>query len=279
MRSLATRSTGPGSSPVTRLVLAVALAYASLGVLGLFGSDRLIFLPPPAQYADRDGIIKLTTAAGRRISAVHLANPTAEFTLLYSHGNAEDLGLIAPVLRLLHGLGFAVLAYDYAGYGTSEGRPSERATYEDIDAAYAYLTRTLHVPAERIIAHGRSLGAAPSVDLAARVPLGGLVLESPFLTAYRVMTRVPLLPFDKFRNVSKIGHVRCPLLIMHGAADEVIPVYHGRKLFEAAPEPKRLVEIEGAGHNDFILVAGPRYGETLRSFAALVRQLQAAPRG
>ncbi|HXJ80170.1 MAG TPA: alpha/beta hydrolase [Candidatus Methylomirabilis sp.] len=238
-------------------------------------SDRLIFLPPPATYRDAAATVHLTTADGVRISAVHLVNPDAEFTILYSHGNAEDLGLIAPQLVRLRDWGFSILAYDYRGYGTSQGRPSEHGVYEDVDAAYAYLTSAQGVPADRIIAYGRSVGSGPAVDLAARRPLAGLVVESAFVTAFRVMTRVPLLPFDKFRNVDKIARVSCPVLVMHGVEDDIVPLAHGRRLFTAAREPKRFLWVDGVGHNDFTLLAADRQAQALRQFSALLHDIRA----
>src|SRR6267142_1181239 len=110
-----------------------------------------------------------------------------------------------------------------------------------------------------------------AVDLASRRPLAGLIVESGFVTAFRVMTRLPLLPFDKFRNIDKIGHVRCPVLVMHGEADEIVPLWHGQRLFQAAPPPKRLLAVAGAHHNDFMWVAGERYARALREFEALLR--------
>ena len=233
-------------------------------------SDRMIFLPPSATYRDGAGTLRLTTADGIGISAVHLVNPQAGFTILYSHGNAEDLGLVAPFLARLREWGFSVLAYDYRGYGTSDGVPSERGAYEDVEAAYAYLTRTAGVPPQRIIAYGRSVGSGPAVDLAVRHALAGLVVESGFVSAFRVVTRIPLLPFDKFRNLAKIARVRCPVLVMHGERDDVVPIAHGRQLYRAAPEPKRSLWVETAGHNDFSLVAGDRQAQALREFAALL---------
>lgn len=277
MRSRPLGTTAAGHS--ARTLLTLLAAYALLCLLVWLASDRLIFQPPPPPDPEHGGLLTLTTADGRRIAAVYLPNPGADFTILHSHGNAEDLAGVAPALRALRDLGFAVLAYDYGGYGRSEGKPSERATYADIDAAYEHLTRTLAVPARRIIAHGRSLGAGPTVDLAARRPLAGLVLESPFLTAFRVMTRVPLVPFDKFRNIDKIGRVDSPVLIMHGTADEVVPFAHGRRLFDAVPGPKQFLTVEGAGHNDFLQVAGARHGEALLAFGALIRRAQAAAGG
>lgn len=263
-----------GELSLARVVLSAAFVYAAVSLLAYLLADRMIFLPPPAQYRDGEGILKLTTADGERISALYLPNAEARYAILYSHGNAEDLGVMRPLLPALRDLGFAVLVYDYRGYGTSEGTPSERASYRDIDAAYEYLTRELGLPPRRIIVYGRSVGAGPAVDLAARRPVAGLVLESAFLTAFRVLTRIPLLPFDKFRNIDKITRVRCPVLVMHGLADDVVPPAHGRRLFEAAPEPKRSLWVERAGHNDFMWVASARYGETLREFAALVSRSQ-----
>lgn len=261
---------------LARLCLSAAFIYASVALLAWLFADRMIFLPPAPQYADADGILKLPTAAGERISALYLPNPGADYTILFSHGNAEDLGIVRPLLPALRDLGFAVLAYDYRGYGTSEGRPSERASYQDIDAAYEYLTRRLGLSPHRIILYGRSVGAGPAVDLAARQSVAGLVLESPFTTAFRVLTRVPLLPFDKFRNLAKIPRVGCPVLVMHGLADEVVPVAHGQRLFAAAREPKQALWVPGAGHNDFMWVAGPRWAQALRDFTLLIRQSQPA---
>jgi abhydrolase domain-containing protein 17 len=113
---------------------------------------------------------------------------------------------------------------------------------------------------------GFSVGGGPAVDLAAREPVGGLILIAPFVSAYRVMTTWSLLPGDKFTNLEKIGRVRCPVLIMHGTADEMIPLWHGQRLFEAAPEPKRHLWVEGAGHGDVWEVAGDRYWEAIESF-------------
>jgi fermentation-respiration switch protein FrsA (DUF1100 family) len=254
-----------------RVALSAALVYATVAACAWLISDRMIFLPPPPSYRDTPDILKVPTADGERIAAVYLPNPGATYTLLLSHGNAEDLGWVLPSLPPIPVLGFGLFAYDYRGYGLSEGRPSEQHVYADIDAAYDYLTRELRVPAARIILYGRSLGAGAAVDLAARQSVGGLILESPFLAAFRVLTRIPLFPFDKFRNVDKIGRVRCPVLVMHGEADEIVPLWHGQRLFERAPGPKMLVVIPGAHHNDFMQVAGARYTAALRDFETLLR--------
>lgn len=258
-----------------RMLLMVVALYLSLFLYAAFFSDKRIFQPQPSSYKDSNEILKLTTQSGKRISAVYLQNPGARFALLLSHGNAEDIGDDRFWLDDLHAAGFSVLAYDYEGYGTSEGKPSESAAYEDENAAYDYLTQTARIPGDKIIIYGRSLGSGPAVHLAARRPVAALILQSPFVSAFRVLTKVPLLPFDKFPNYKDIGRLHCPLLIIHGESDSVINPWHGRKLFELANEPKRYLSVPRADHNDLEMVAGKTYTEALRDFAAFVAQREA----
>ena len=255
------------------LYLVIALSLALI-LVAVFLSDRLIFLPHPSSYKESPEILKLTTRKGRKISAVYLSSREAKFTFLVSHGNAEDLGDDRFWLEELQRAGFNVLAYDYEGYGTSEGSPGEQAAYDDEDAAYDYLTAALRISPDRIIVYGRSVGSGPAVHLAARKPAAGLILQSPFVSAFRVLTRIPLLPFDKFPNYKEIGKVRCPLLIIHGDSDTVIAPWHGRKLYELANEPKKYVPIPGANHNDLEMVAGKSYVDALHQFVGLVSERQ-----
>jgi pimeloyl-ACP methyl ester carboxylesterase len=268
--------TGDGWAAITvrGVVLAMAGTYVALMILGAFFTDSIIFRPPLPGYRDDASVLKLTSADGARISAIYFPNDNARFTLLFSHGNAEDIGYDLPFLEAIRDAGFAVFAYDYQGYGTSEGKPSEGHLYEDSQAAYNYLINDLHVPPVRIIAWGRSLGAAAAVDLASRRPVAGLIMESAFTSAFRVLTRIPL-PFDKFSNLTKIRNVRCPVLVIHGKRDEIISFHHGQKLFAAANEPKMCFWVENAGHNDIVMVAGGRYFEELLRFAELVHHSKA----
>ncbi len=248
------------------VLLLLSALYIALLLLAVFFSDRMIFLPHPASYADTPEIAKIPTPSGKKISAVYLHNPAATFTLLVSHGNAEDLGDDRFWLENLRHAGFSVFAYDYQGYGTSEGTASEKAAYEDEAAAYEYLARDLKTPPHRIIIFGRSVGTGPATYIAARRPAAGLVLQSPFVSAFRVLTRVPLLPFDKFPNYKNIPHVHCPVLIMHSHGDTVIPGWHAQKLFELAREPRQIFWAQNAGHNDMDQVDG--YLEALQNFSA-----------
>ncbi|MCW3101126.1 MAG: alpha/beta hydrolase fold protein [Chthonomonadaceae bacterium] len=249
----------------------LAGVYLGLFCYAYFFTEKTIFQPPPSSYQDTDRrIFKLPSGDGAQISAVYLPNPKARYTLLYSHGNAEDIGQNLQMFTKLKEMGFAVLAYDYHGYGTSPGTPTEANAYQDEEAAYNYLIKDRGVPADHIIAIGHSLGSAMAIDLASRQSLGGLIVESAFLSADRIVTRIPLLPLDTFQNLTKISKVHCPVLVMHGRQDRVVPFWHGERLFASANEPKQALWIEGAGHNDLVEILGPRYGQALKSFAALV---------
>jgi fermentation-respiration switch protein FrsA (DUF1100 family) len=253
-------------SLLLRGVIFVLIAYLVLLLYAYFFSDSAIFPIPIPGYQDSNEIIKLRTADGSRISALYLQNPEAKFILLYSHGNAEDLGYLEPTLIEYYHHGYSVFAYDYHGYGTSEGKPSEGALYQDIDAAYQYLTKHLKISPSRIILFGRSLGSGPTIDLAARVSVGGIIIESGFVTAFRVVTRWPLLPYDKFRNIDKVKYIDAPVLVVHGTLDSVIHFWHGKKLFAAMNHPKEHVWVKGAGHNTPFWTVDSRYWEVLKKF-------------
>jgi abhydrolase domain-containing protein 17 len=253
---------------MTSLILIPVCVYLGLLIIAFFFADKLIFLPQPSFYKDDPDIIKLKVPTGESISAKYYRNPDAEYTILFSHGNAEDIGDIEPLIWYIRDSGFNVLTYDYRGYGISEGSPTEKNSYEDIDAAYRYLTEDLKVARGKIILHGRSLGGGPSVDLAARESVGGLILESTFTSAFRVVTRIKILPFDKFSNIDKIGGVKCPVLVIHGKNDQTIGFHHGETLFAAARSPKYSFWVDNAGHNDMFDKAGASYLTTIRDFSA-----------
>lgn len=255
------------------MLLFFAALYLGFLLFAVFLSDGMIFLPHPSSYRDSPEIIRIATANGNRISAVYLPNPSAKYTLLVSHGNAEDIGDDRPWLQELRRAGFSVFAYDYEGYGTSEGRPSERAAYQDEAAAYDYLAVNLGTPPDRIVIYGRSVGAGPATYIAARRPAAGLILQSPFVSAFRVLTRVPLLPFDKFPNARNIRHVHCPVLIMHSRSDSVIPFWHGRKIFELANQPKQSFWATQPDHNEMELAPG--YWEALQRYSSALVDRQA----
>jgi fermentation-respiration switch protein FrsA (DUF1100 family) len=192
---------------------------------------------------------------------------------LWMHGNAGNIGDRVQSLRALSDeLGVAVFLPSYRGYGRSGGTPSEQATYRDAEVALMVLSERYGVAADRVALFGQSLGSAVAVDLATRHRPAGLVLESGFTSiADMGRRRFPALPVrallqNRYDSVAKIGRVDAPVLIIHGDQDDIVPVEMATRLFEAASEPKRLLVMSGAGHNDVDLVGGSRYFAALRTF-------------
>jgi uncharacterized protein len=217
--------------------------------------DALIYMPwkgasPPPKGVEERAI---TTTDGVRLHAFYAPPPPDGPVLVWSHGNAGNITIRADVLEMLAGAGLGVLAYDYRGYGASEGRPNEQGLYLDAEAAYDSV-RAAGVPAERIVCFGESLGGGVTVELARRRPCAAVVLLSTFTSLNEVARHHygPLahVLMTRFPSLERIADVRVPLLAIHGDRDEVVPYELGERLFAAANEPKRFVRVPGATHND-----------------------------
>ncbi|KAK4284164.1 hypothetical protein QN277_001033 [Acacia crassicarpa] len=206
---------------------------------------------PEVPKKDNVDVLKLRTRRGSEIVAVYVKYRKPTGTMLYSHGNAADLGqmfeLFVELSRRLH---LNVMGYDYSGYGQSTGKPTEYNTYADIDAAYKCLKERYGVKDEQLILYGQSVGSGPTVDLASRTPgLRGVVLHSPILSGLRVLYPVKrTFWFDIYKNIDKIGMVNCPVLVIHGTTDEVVDCSHGKQLWELCKEKYEPLWISGGGH-------------------------------
>ncbi|NNC90246.1 MAG: alpha/beta fold hydrolase [Akkermansiaceae bacterium] len=250
-----------------RPVRSLAMVYLGVTAVVFLAGNQLIFQPPAAGYRpDSEPFVVLD---GDRKLACFFLPPAREDAplLLWSHGNAEDIGSLQPLLERLHARGFGILAYDYPGYGASEGSPAERACYEAIDRAWNFATVEKGLSPERILVLGQSVGSGPATWLAERRETGGLILLSPFLSAYRTLTRIPLFPGDKFPNAARIRSVDEPLLVAHGTRDGVVPFEQGRRIHDLHPGPKHFLAIEGAGHNDIWSRGWPELVEGLEAIA------------
>lgn len=197
-------------------------------------------------------------------------------TVLFSHGNAGNIAdRLDRVLRWRE-LGADFLLYDYRGYGRSTGSPDEEGTYRDGRAAYDYLVKSRHVDPARLVLMGESLGCAVSIQLAIERKAAGLVIEAPFASIAHMANAIyPFLPLGSFirtryENVRKIPQLKMPLFVVQGTRDEVIPVSQGKMVFDAAPEPKQYLAIEGAHHNDVYVVGGEGYRRKLAEFVVRV---------
>jgi fermentation-respiration switch protein FrsA (DUF1100 family) len=193
--------------------------------------------------------------------------------LLFLHGNAGNISHRGETVAIFHRLGLQVFIIDYRGFGRSGGSPSEEGLYRDARAAWRYLTEVRGLAPGDIVVFGRSLGGIVAAQLAAEMQPAGVILESSFSSAkdvaratFPLLSRLVLVRY-RFDGEDAARRLRCPVLVLHSPDDEVIPYALGRRLFEAAPNPKRFAELRG-GHNDAFLRSQPQYERVLADFIA-----------
>jgi uncharacterized protein len=200
--------------------------------------------------------------------------------VLVCNGNGGNRSLRAALADALSRMGLHVLLFDYRGYGGNPGDPSEEGLAADARAAQTYLAGRAEVDADRLVYFGESLGAAVALRLAVERPPAALVLRSPFASLAEIgRVHYPLVPVslllrDRYDSAALAGRLAAPLLVVAGGRDGIVPASHSRRLFAAAPQPKRLVVLEGVDHNDHELLAGPRLLAELRAFFAGVPGLR-----
>ncbi|XP_014025117.1 alpha/beta hydrolase domain-containing protein 17A isoform X2 [Salmo salar] len=217
---------------------------------------------------DATDVFLTRSSRGNRVGCMYIrCAPTARFTVLFSHGNAVDLGQMSSFyIGLGTRINCNIFSYDYSGYGVSTGKPSEKNLYADIDAAWQALRTRYGISPENIILYGQSIGTVPTVDLASRYECAAVVLHSPLTSGMRVAfpDTKKTYCFDAFPNIEKVSKITSPVLIIHGTEDEVIDFSHGLALFERCPKAVEPLWVEGAGHNDIELYS--QYLERLRRF-------------
>lgn len=233
---------------IARLVL---IPYLCVLLLLMQWEQRLVFLPisTPEDEWNPDYLnfedVTFTAEDGTRLHGWYLPHENPRAIVLFAHGNAGNLSHRADKLRRLHEIELAVFAFDYRGYGHSEGQPSEEGLYADARAARAWLAERENIAEDQIVLMGASMGGAVLIDLAAAEGARGLVLESTFDslvdTAAHHYPWIPVgwLMQNEFRSIDKIGNYHGPLLQYHGGQDGVVPFENGERLFAAANGPNK----------------------------------------
>jgi uncharacterized protein len=265
-------------------VVALAiLILVFLGLLWVFQRRLMYFpdgdVPPPAQVnLPAAEPVTFSTADGLTLhgwfvpSGQSPAPPAARPTILVFNGNAGNRAYRAPLAKALQALGFQVLLFDYRGYGENQGAPTEDGLMADARAARDYLRGRADVAAARVVYFGESLGTGVAVRLAAERAPAALILRSPFTSIAELgQFHYPMLPArllvrDRFASIDVIGRVSCPLLIIAGDRDSVVPAAQSRRLYEAAPGAKTMVMIPGADHNDEALLSGREMMQAIDRF-------------
>ncbi|TKY70063.1 Alpha/beta hydrolase domain-containing protein 17C [Spatholobus suberectus] len=238
------------------------------------GKLTVVSAAAPIPHADDSSldVLLVDTKHGNKIVAFYLRNPYARLTLLYSHGNAADLGQLYDLfVQLKVNLRVNLMGYDYSGYGASTGKPSESSTYADIEAIYECLETEYGVSQEDVILYGQSVGSGPTLHLAAKLPrLRGVVLHSGILSGLRVLCHVKFtFCFDIYKNINKIKKVKCPVLVIHGTEDDVVNWLHGNGLWKMARESYDPLWIKGGGHCNLEL-----YPDYIRHLCKFIQEME-----
>ena len=251
--------------------MVIVSAVVVLLLVLLWGFQRrLIYVPEAAAVAPASTVIpgardvELRTGDGLVLGAwlVPAEKPGRSTTVLVANGNAGDRSVRAPLARALAAEGLTVLLFDYRGYGGNPGSPAESGLALDVRAARQYLVDEADVPADRIIYYGESLGSAVVTELAAEHPPAGLVLRSPFVDLASVgHVHYPFLPVrtllkDRYLLTKHLADVIAPVTVVYGSADSIVPPDQSRAVADSAPRLSRLVEVDGADHNDLVLLDG-----------------------
>jgi fermentation-respiration switch protein FrsA (DUF1100 family) len=262
-------------------VLVAALVLAAVWA----GQRRLIYfpfrnVPPPADAGLRlVEEVSFPTEDGLTLHGwfVPPVSGSASITILVFNGNAGNRGMRGSLAQAFAARGIATFLFDYRGYGENRGTPSESGLVRDARAARAYLDGRPDVDPRRVVYFGESLGAAVAVHLAVEAAPAALVLRSPFTSLTDIgRHHYPFLPVrwllrDRYPSIELIPRVSAPVLVIAGDRDRVIPVEQSRALFAAAPQPRELVIIERANHNDEELFSGPRVVDAVVDFVSRVR--------
>jgi fermentation-respiration switch protein FrsA (DUF1100 family) len=265
------------------LLLTLGGGYLGFCLLLFLGQSHLLHLPnipsrelmaTPAAAGLSYETVGLVTADGFKLHGWFVPAQRSRGTLLFFHGNAGNISHRLESLVIFNHLHLNVLIFDYRGYGRSEGSASEAGVYRDAEAALGYLREQRGIPLEELIFYGHSLGGAVAAWLAARYPPKALIIESGFTSIPDIAADLyPYLPtrlltrlhYDTLKNLQAVSS---PVLIIHSREDEIIPFQHGQRLYAAAGEPKRFLEIQG-DHNGGFLLSGQRYPKGIDDFLNL----------
>ncbi|MCL7959572.1 MAG: alpha/beta hydrolase [marine benthic group bacterium] len=262
--------------PSMTLLAIVAGAYILICAVAYVLQPQMVFFPDRTLVATPAAIglafeaVEIDTEDGERLHGWFVPGEGGR-VLLFFHGNAGNISHRLDSIRDFHELGLSVLILDYRGYGRSTGRMSEEGSYVDARAAFRHLRDVMGYEARQIVLFGRSLGSAVAIELATHVQPGALIAESCFTSIpdvgarhYRLLP-VRMLARIQYDSLSRVPQIQCPKLFVHSRRDETIPFDMGRRVFEAAADPKTFLEIDG-GHNAGARQKGAGYLDGLAEF-------------
>jgi hypothetical protein len=259
------------------ILIPIGTVYLGLALMLVLFQSQFVYFPERTMIGTPQHVglsydaVSFEVADGMRLSGWFIPAEKSRGVILFCHGNGGNIYHRLDYLEIFHRLGLSTFIFDYRGYGQSEGKPTEKGTYQDGEAAWRYLVEKRQIAPTDIILFGESLGGAVVSWLAQHYTPRALILQSTFTSVPDIGAKVyPYLPVRllsrfNYNTLEYIQRVHSPVLIIHSPEDEIIPFYHGRRLFEAAREPKEFLEITG-DHNEGFLISGNRYEDGLNRF-------------
>ena len=261
------------------ILISVAIAYAAVIALVFVFQARLVYYPgigrevtvSPLAYGLAFEPAEIRTSDGETLQGWWVPADKPRGTVLLLHGNAGNISHRLDYLLMFNRLGHSTFIFDYRGYGRSSGTPSEEGTYRDAEAAWDYLRQARAVRQQDLVIVGESLGGGVATWLAARVPPRALLLFSTFTSVNDLGSEIywflPVRLINRIRydNLRNLERINAPLFIAHSRDDEIVPYAHGRRLFDAAREPKEFLEMRGS-HNEGLVFARKEWMAQLGSF-------------
>jgi fermentation-respiration switch protein FrsA (DUF1100 family) len=257
------------------LIYVVVLVCFMIGYVKYVENTKIYF--PLKEIVVNPGFINfefenvyVETADNIKLNGWFIPADNAQYTILFFHGNGGNIADRLDKIMIFHEMGLNMFIIDYRGYGRSEGRPSEKGLYLDAGASYYYLIKERGIEPEQIILYGESLGGAVAINLASKVSVGAVISEGLFGSMRDAGRKLyPVLSLfvisNKFNSLALVKEITVPKLFIHSKTDEIIPFSLGKKLYDAAIEPKQMVELEG-GHNDAFLESKEKYVSEIKKF-------------
>lgn len=258
----------------------VLFVLGTLKLLVLFVEPRLVFYPTreiwenPADFGFEYREFEVPTSDGERLSGWLIPNSASEVDIIFFHGNAGNLstGRLDLLLSLVR-QGYSLFVFDYRGYGKSSGSPDEEGFYRDAEAATQYYWSHLHQPGKTVVYFGRSLGGVAAARATQTREPDGLILEAAFPDKRSLVGSLPLLfrllsVFSTYQlpTAAFLSEIRCPVLVLHGDRDDIIPYRLGKSLYDGLKTEKRFLTISGASHNDQYIVGEQTYFKGIAEF-------------
>ncbi|MHC4757945.1 MAG: alpha/beta hydrolase [Planctomycetota bacterium] len=274
------------NTPLLLIPSVVLIAYLVLCLIVFFMQSRFVYFPTQRiEYTPEDikidfEDITFESNDGLKLNGWYIPAHSAEFTILFCHGNGGNISHRLDSISLFNRLGLSCFIFDYRGYGISEGKPSEEGTYLDALAAYNWLCNQKELKPENIIIFGRSLGASVASHLAIEKRCKSLILESAFTSVAEIGSSLyPYMPIRllaryKYSTIDYVKTFDGLVMVIHSRDDEIIPFEFGVKLYEASKKPKKFIEISGT-HNEGFITSGDVYVNAWKEWITFLRDYEA----